>query len=405
MARQGFFSRLIIGDENLPDFTPGQLPKNRWELWWDTFKNRFGTLCKVNLLLVLFFLPIIGVLIFSYVQEITFGMTIPSNGNFGIGYFPVDNVDALYNSMKLTVTLQEYFLLMPAIMILGLGLAGASYVMRKTVWGEGVIVGQNFAHGIKQNWKYFLGASALLAMSFFGMMFSFFGLDSLVSSRVLIVVIQVIGIIQFIFVSIMFMYFCTQCVTYQLNFLDLVKNSLLFAFGLLPQNLFFMALALLPVFLMISGIMIMSVIGWIVFFFFGLANIILVWTVFNHYVYDKYINDRVKGAVKNRNMAQKKTKEEEIAEQIQYIRDRNTVYGAAYASRRLSSIDKGHSFTPLTATYNRNDLVKLSEEKKIMNEEMNKERQDIEEQLVQAYNEWEEMQNKGKKKKSKKDKK
>ena len=40
-----------------------------------------------------------------------------------------------------------------------------------------------------------------------------------------------------------------------------------------------------------------------------------------------------------------------------------------------------------------------------MNEEMNKERQDIEEQLVQAYNEWEEMQNKGKKKKSKKDKK
>ena len=104
-------------------------------------------------------------------------------------------------------------------------------------------------------------------------------------------------------------------------------------------------------------------------------------------------------------MAQKKTKEEEIAEQIQYIRDRNTVYGAAYASRRLSSIDKGHSFTPLTATYNRSDLVKLSEEKKIMNEEMNKERQDIEEQLVQAYNEWEEMQNKGKKKKSKKDKK
>ena len=92
MARQGFFSRLIIGDENLPDFTPGQLPKNRWELWWDTFKNRFGTLCKVNLLLALFFLPIIGVLIFTYIQEITFGMTIPSNGNFGIGYFPVDNV-------------------------------------------------------------------------------------------------------------------------------------------------------------------------------------------------------------------------------------------------------------------------------------------------------------------------
>ena len=132
---------------------------------------------------------------------------------------------------------------------------------------------------------------------------------------------------------------------------------------------------------------------------------LLVWTIFNHYVYDKYINDKVDGAVKNRNMATKKTKEEEIAEQIQYIKTRNTVYGAAYATRKLSSIDKGHTFTPLTATYNRNDLVKLSEEKKVMNEEMEKERSSIEDQINQAYEEWEKMQDpKGKNKNKRKKK-
>ena len=403
MAKQGLFSRLIIGDENLPDFNPSQLPKTRWGLWWDTFKNRLGALCKVNLLLLLFLIPVIAVLLFSYFQETAYGMAIPANANFGIGYYPRDDINSLYASMKLNVTLTQYLLLVPCFMIFGVGLAGATYVVRRISWGEGVHVGANFGHGIKENWKYFVGASALLALSFFGMMFCFFGLDMFSSSKVLITIIQVVGVIQFVFVLIMFMYFCTQCVTYQLRFTDLVKNSFLFAIALFPQNLFFMALAIFPVIFAFAftDLIWLSVIGWILIIFVGLANMLLVWTIFNHYVYDKYINDRVEGAVKNRNMATKKTKEEEIADQIRYIKTRNTVYGAAYASRKLSSIDKGHSFTPLTSTFNRNDLVKLNEEKQVMKSEMEKERMDIEEQISQAYQELEKMQNPKNKRKKK----
>jgi hypothetical protein len=329
-------------------------------------------------------------------------MAIPANANFGIGYYPRNDINSLYSSMKLTVTLTQYLLLVPCFMLFGVGLAGATYVVRRISWGEGVHIASNFGHGIKENWKYFVGASALLALSFFGMTFCFFGLDMFSSSRVLITIIQVVGVIQFIFVLIMFMYFCTQCVTYQLKFSELVKNSFLFAIALFPQNLFFMALAIFPIIFAFAfaDLIWLSVIGWILIVFVGLANMLLIWTVFNHYVYDRYINDRVEGAVKNRNMATKKTKEDEIAEQIQYIKTRNTVYGPAYASRKLSSIDKGHSFTPLTATYNRNDLVKLSEEKQVMKTEMEKERLDVEEQIAQAVREWEEMQNpKGKRKK------
>ncbi len=403
MAKQGLFSRLIIGDENLPDFNPSQLPKTRWGLWWDTFKTRLGALCKVNLLLLLFLIPIVAVLLYSYFQEAAYGMAIPANANFGIGYYPRDDINSLYSSMKLSVTLTQYVLLVPCFMVFGIGLAGATYVVRRITWGEGVHILANFGHGIKHNWKYFVGGSALLALSFFGMMFCFFGLDMFSSSQVLVVIVQVVGVIQFIFILIMFMYFCTQCVTYQLKFFDLVKNSFLFAIGLFPQNLFFMALAIFPVIFAFAftDLIWLSVIGWILIVFVGLANMLLVWTVFNHYVYDKYINDRVEGAVKNRNMASKKTKEEEIAEQIQYIKTRNTVYGAAYASRKLSSIDKGHSFTPLTSTYNRSDLVKLSEEKQVMKNEMEKERMDIEDQITQAYEEWQQMQNPKNKRKKK----
>lgn len=403
MANQGLFSRLIIGDENLPDFTPSQLPKTRWALWWDTFKTRLGALCKVNLLLLLFLIPVIAVLLFSYFQETAFGMAIPANSNFGIGYYPRDDINALYTSMKLNVTLTQYLFLVPCFMIFGIGLAGATYVVRRIAWGEGVHVAANFGHGIKENWKYFVGASALLALSFFGMMFCFFGLNSFSSSVVLITIIQVVGVIQFVFVLIMFMYFCTQCVTYQLKFFDLIKNSFLFAIALFPQNLFFMALAIFPIIFAFAftDLIWLSVIGWILIIFVGLANMLLVWTIFNHYVYDKYINDSVEGAVKNRNMATKKTKEDEIADKLRYIRTRNTVYGAAYSARMLSSIDKGHTFTPLSSTFNRSDLVKLSEEKKVMQEEMDKERATAEEQIALAYEEWEKMQNPKNKRKKK----
>lgn len=405
MASQGLFSKLIIGDENLPDFTLSQLPKTRWGLWWDTFKTRLGALCKVNLLLLLFLIPIVAVLLFTYFQETAYGMAIPANANFGIGYYPRDDINALYDSMKLNVTLRQYIFLVPCFMLFGVGLAGATYVVRRISWGEGVHVAANFGHGIKENWKQFLGASALLALSFFGMMFCFFGLEMFSSATWLIVIIQVVGVIQFIFILIMYMYFCTQCVTYQLGFIDLVKNSFLFAIGLFPQNLFFMFLAIFPIIFAFAfaDLIWLSVIGWILILFVGLANMLLVWTIFNHYVYDKYINDRVEGAVKNRNMATKKSKEEEIADQLEYIRTRNTVYGSAYAARMLSSIDKGHTFTPLTSTFNRRDLVKLSEEKKIMQEEMDKERATAEEQIALAYEEWENMQKpKGKGKRKKK---
>lgn len=112
----------------------------------------------------------------------------------------------------------------------------------------------------------------------------------------------------------------------------------------------------------------------------GIAYIVLVWTVFSQWVYDKFVNDKVKGAVKNRGMYVKNAEEERAAE-IERIKTRNTVYGAAYVSRRLSSIDDGKTFTPLSTNFSRNDLKKLSEEKAEMEEEINNEIAEVNAQI------------------------
>ena len=376
--KQGFLHRIIMGSENMPDFTPSKLPHTRWALWWDVVKSRFGALVKINLLLVLFLIPIAVVMLVSYLQESLFGTTIPATGNFGIGYPVVDNAQNLYDNMVLSVNINKFLFALPLFGIVGVGLSGACYTLRRLAWGEGISVGANFKEGIVVNWKNFLLAALLVGMSFFAMSFCFFGLDYFNVPAIAKVMLQVIGVIQFVFIVMMFMYFITQCVTYKLDFVALVKNSFLFALALSPQNIFFIALSALPILFLIifASVTPIVVACWAILIFFGISNMLLVWTIFNHYVYDKFINDHVKGAVKNRNMYVK-TADEEKQEQIDYIKTRNTIYGDAYASRRLSSIDKGQTFTPLGATYNRNDLLKLKEEKDAVEKEVENERQQI----------------------------
>ncbi len=387
MAKQGFFERTMFGRDDLPDYQSSQLPKNRWALWWDVVKNRMGALVKLNLLGLLFLLPLIAIIVYVYISRSAYGAQINANGNFGIGYPMVDDAAELFQSMMLSTTITEYVFMIPAILIFSIALGGCCYVMRRLVWGEGISVSKNFGAGVKMTAKYMLGASLFVGFSLFCMMFCFFGLSSFGIPDVAAVMLQVVGVIQFVFVLMMFMFFCTQTVTYELSFSETVKNSFLFTIALFPQNIFFLFVSAIPalVLIFLSESVIFLCVGIVVFFFIGISNMILVWTVYNHYVYDKFVTDKVKGGVKNRNMYVK-TKEDEIREQIEYVKNRNTVYGSAYASKRLSSIDKGNTFTPLTSTFNRNDLARLKQEKDVISQEVERERQEIEQELTKQEN-------------------
>ena len=64
MAQQkkGFIARMLEGKERSEEYARSTLPTNRWQLFFDIFKGNFGKLVKVNLLTLLFFLPLVAVL-------------------------------------------------------------------------------------------------------------------------------------------------------------------------------------------------------------------------------------------------------------------------------------------------------------------------------------------------------
>lgn len=130
------------------------------------------------------------------------------------------------------------------------------------------------------------------------------------------------------------------------------------AIALLPQNLFFLAFALLPILLLLINSQIISglVLGIIIMF--GASYIFLVWSNYSQWVFDKFVNDKVPGARKNRGIYQKENKE-----------------GYSYKKSKLKSkhvkpiTDEEVTIVELPETFSRADLVRLEESKEAMRQD------------------------------------
>lgn len=383
--KKGLIYRLTMGKDNLPDFTPNKLPGSRWAVFKDVFTNRLGAMAKVSLLSVLFAIPAIAWIVIMSLVKAADGTIIPYSSNLGIGYPVITNAAAIGAYRTFMYNVYTYVMLIPGLMIFGVGLAGAFHVLKLLAWGEGVSVASTFFNGIKKNWSRFLFIFFFFGLSLFMFMFNIRAYSVLDAMPAwLRTVSLVLSVMQFVMVTCMTMYMCTQEVTYKLGLGALIKNSFLLTIALIPQNLFFLILSAIPIVILLILPLQFAIFGWLIFALLGPAYMVLIYTVFSQWVFDKFVNDKVKGAVKNRGMYVPDA-ETDKATEIERIRTRNTQYGAAYVSRRLSSIDKGKSFTPLATTFSRDDLAKMNEEKEIMREEIEKERTDVENQLNEEY--------------------
>ena len=83
-------NRLIMGSEKSEDYARSTLPTNRWELFQDIFKGRFGKLFVLNLLMFLFALPLIALILFRVISLMNLGGNYPFTQCFGSarGSFP-----------------------------------------------------------------------------------------------------------------------------------------------------------------------------------------------------------------------------------------------------------------------------------------------------------------------------
>ncbi len=364
--KRGLIDRLALGSEKSEGYARASLPSNRWELFWDILKGRFWKIVIINILMLLFFIPLFALLYIRSSGIANMGTMYPFSQPFGVGYQAPPTLMGFSEQILFDVNILVY-LFMPLVAIIGaLGLAGGAYVIRNMIWTEGIFVANDFWRGIKKNFK----SMALIALSF-SVIFYLSVMGVTLCNKLLahgsnldwlFTICKIFAYTILIFYAVMCMHMITMSVTYDLKFRHLVKNSFLLTVGLLPHTVFFLTLGCIPLILTSLG-GILSVIGLVALFLMGFSLLLLVWTDFCQWAYDKYLNDRIEGAKKNRGIYEK-VKESDSGAIKKYREQLATVGKSALSSKPIKPItDEDLTIAELPTSFKRDDIVKLNQSK------------------------------------------
>lgn len=374
MAQQnkGFIARMLEGKERSEEYARSTLPTNRWQLFWDIFKGNFGKIVKSNLLILIFFVPMIIVIALGYMLGETNSIIYPFGANLTIGYPASPDIQGLSEMLALQTDMMTLLGVVLASFIAAIGLSGGMYVVRNMVWTEGIFVANDFWRGVKLNYK-----NALQTALFFTVVL-LLGLTMVNSAelslaspslekwqRTWMTVSIVFSYTLIGFAAMMSFWMIALGVNYEQKFLTLFKNSALIAIGSFPQTLFFGVIALLPFALLLIPSTFFIMVAITVLILFGFTWALLVWLDFAQWLFDRYINPKIEGAKVGRGIYNSETQSTtgESQAQMEYKRALLAAGKSQLVARPIKPIDDSLQVYELPQAFTREDLQRLRESK------------------------------------------
>ena len=374
--KKGPIARMLEGKERSEEYARSTLPTNRWQLFWDIFKGNFGKIFKVNFLILLFFIPAIAIIVIFTLLGQTNGVLFPFGANLGVGYPAQPNLEGLSQSLTLQSDLYMYGAFILASFIAAIGLAGGMYVIRNMVWTEGIFVANDFWRGVKLNfWNALQAAIFFCVVMLLGkFLINTAELTLAVQSvskgqRIWFKISEAFSVIMMVLAALMSLWMIALGVNYKQGFWTLIKNSFLMSIGMLPQSIFFAALALLPfaIFLLSDMMPLFLLLGILFVAVFAFAYLLLVWLDFAQWAFDKFINPKIEGAKVGRGLYNKDgssaLEANDSAAAMEYKRAILAAGKSKLVSRPIKPIDDSLQVYELPSSFTREDLQRLRESK------------------------------------------
>lgn len=285
-----YIRRCLEGRERSDDGIFSHAPKGRFSLFWDMLKGRFGRLVLVNLLMVLFFAPLVAVIV---LRTMNIGGQIlagPYAGSFGVGAGALHDVTGYAESLFLYTDLFYFGMLIPALFVAGIGISGGAYLVRNVLRTQGVFSYKDFWRGIKRNILPVFEATLLFSVVLFvaRLMGNYAELQVAIGSPVAgwLIASEVIGYILVGLTSLISLWIIALGVSYKLGPWGLFKNAVVLTFTTLHFTILFAALALWPLFIIIFVSGIFFTITLVAMAFIGFVYALLVWMDYTQWVFD-----------------------------------------------------------------------------------------------------------------------
>ena len=291
-----WMNSFYYGKSGKGDYTPENLPTNRWQLFWEMLRVRLSALVRLNLMYVVPWLPTMIVLMIGALSFLT------SLNNM------VDSGEAIAITELLSgVVAPTLLLLVPCITITGPFTSGVCYVTRNWARDEHAFIWSDFKDAVKENWKQSLVISFITSLVplMLYVCWNFYG--AMANTNAFMVVPQVLTMMIGLMWCLGVTYFHPLIVSYKLRLRDVLRNGLLLAIARLPMSIGLRLLHALP---MIIGVVLMlfvspmyCILGLFAYYLLiGFSLSRFVTASYTNAVFDKYINAKIEGAVVNRGL-------------------------------------------------------------------------------------------------------
>ena len=367
----------LVGNDLADDYVRTYAPKEgRWSETWALFKGNFVKFVIINVLTLLFFVPAIVVVYMRFVYVTNLAAVYPFSSNVGMAIYTPSTV-GLAERIVLSADLIFYSLLIVAALVAAVGLAGASYSVKRMINTRGDFAVKNYFHGVKVCYLNTVLPVVVFMLFLFGSIIvgDWAAMEiAYGASAAGPITAKVFMIIATVVVGVYMMWVYAVGVSYKVKLKYLLKNSFVLAVGTILQTVFMLAFALLPVWIMLIGISVpfFLVLGIIFFIFIGFSFIVLSWMAYAQWVFDSFITPAV-ASEKEAARAKMTPKQLEAAKQEDARAEARELLAAGKSeliSRPIKPIDVAAEAAIMPARFTRADIAAAASARRAMEGEV-----------------------------------
>ncbi len=361
-------SSALAGNEKSLNYKIQSIPQDRgrFGFTWDVLKGRFGSFVTINLIMLLFFTPLITLFMMRLGQITTLGALGAFGDNLGVGYPASPDTVGMAELLIMEVDTIFFALAIALSVITAAGVAGGVYCVRKLLRSdEELRIIKDFIQGIKSGYL----SSLIACLLSFTMIFVFVRVwdyaayqTALGGNAALYIVFGVLVSIALAIVLLFSVWVLSIGSNYKQSVFGLIKNSLSLGFGTVIQSVFFAAFSVSPLLLSLIGFL--SFLVPIYFLLLGFSLALLIWCSFTDWAFDSFADytslQSDAQEVEAKKTAPKSESEGDILSLL-LVDGKNS-----YLSRAMQSVDEGACVYTLPTDFNEKDLQRLAESKRTL---------------------------------------
>lgn len=359
-VNKGTMARMLAGNERAGG-AHAALSAGRWAYVLDQVRGRFSKLVLLNLLLLIFCIPLVVIFVIRSTYILAGGQSMPFSGWLFIGFPAYPSMVGVSERILFSVDLVFGALMVAGLIVAGIGIAGGLNVVRSMIRSGGEFTLRDFWKGIGFNVGHVLPAAAVCGIPAYVLLlaidYSRYLLAVGQGSAAGLIVGIVFSVIGMVLLALIFLWTLSIGANYKVGFFKALQTAVFATFRLLPFNIFYAVLIAIPIGLIFLGSFFQTI-GLVLMFLFGIIYMLLVWMNYSQWAFDHLVGEPDAASAERAPQQAAPKEADKAAQAYEASLEQAMLVKSDLASRPIKPIDDDLALYDMPQAFTRADLQK-----------------------------------------------